>query len=52
MTAVAADGTAVGEAAHSDCGKPMIAVGHGGRPPAHANAGGNPDGSGSDASGS
>ena len=54
VTAVAADGTAVqiGEAAHSDCGKPMVAVGHGGGPPAHANAGGNPDGSGSDASGS
>lgn len=38
VTAVAADGTAVqiGEAAHSDCGKPMVAVGHGGGPPAHA----------------
>jgi hypothetical protein len=38
VSAVAADGTAVqvGEAAHSDCGKPMMAVGHGGGPPAHA----------------
>ena len=38
VSAVAADGTAVqiSEAAHSDCGKPMVAVGHGGGPPAHA----------------
>lgn len=38
VSAVAAGGTAVQirEAAHSDCGKPMVAVGHGGGPPAHA----------------
>src|SRR5918995_3182840 len=38
VSAVAADGTAIQirEAAHSDCGKPMVAVGHGGGPPAHA----------------
>ena len=37
VSAVAADGTAIQirEAAQSDCGKPMVAVGHGG-PPAHA----------------
>ena len=63
VTAVVADGTAVqiGEAAHSDCGKPMVAVGHGGGPPAHAlenkaagqaHGGGNADDAGSDASGS
>jgi hypothetical protein len=38
VTAVAADGTAIQihEAAQSDCGKPMVSVGHGGGPPAHA----------------
>ena len=38
VSAVAAEGTAmqIREAAHSDCGKPMVAVGHGGGPPAHA----------------
>ncbi|HYZ14065.1 MAG TPA: hypothetical protein VFA08_10770 [Actinomycetota bacterium] len=38
VSAVAADGAAIQirEAAHSDCGKPMVAVGHGGGPPAHA----------------
>jgi hypothetical protein len=38
VSAVAADGTAfqIREAAHSDCGKPMVSVGHGGGPPAHA----------------
>jgi hypothetical protein len=36
--AVAANGTPaqIREAAHSDCGKPMVAVGHGGGPPEHA----------------
>jgi hypothetical protein len=52
VDAVAVDGTAVQitEAAHSDCGKPMVSVGHGGGPPAHANAGGNADGSGASGS--
>jgi hypothetical protein len=38
VSAVAAEGTAaqIREAAWSDCGKPMVAVGHGGGPPAHA----------------
>jgi hypothetical protein len=38
VSAVAADGTPpqIREAAWSDCGKPMVAVGHGGGPPAHA----------------
>ena len=38
VSAVAPGGTAVQirEAAHSNCGKPMVAVGHGGGPPAHA----------------
>ena len=38
VSAVAANGNAaqVREAAHSDCGKPRVAVGHGGGPPAHA----------------
>jgi hypothetical protein len=38
VTAVAVDGTPaqIREAAHSDCGKPMVSVGHGGGPPAHA----------------
>lgn len=43
-------------AAHSDCGKPMVSVGHGGGPPAHAlkhvaagqaHAGGQPEDEGS-----
>jgi hypothetical protein len=38
VSAVAGDGTAIliRDAAHSDCGKPMVAVGHGGGPPEHA----------------
>lgn len=38
VSAVAADGTPmqIREAARSDCGKPMVSVGHGGGPPAHA----------------
>ena len=38
VSAVAANGSAeqIREAAHSDCGKPMVAVGHGGGPPEHA----------------
>jgi hypothetical protein len=38
VTAVDAlgDATLIVEAAHSDCGKPMKSVGHGGGPPAHA----------------
>jgi len=38
VSAVAADGTPaqIQEAAHSDCGKPMVSVGHGGGPPEHA----------------
>jgi hypothetical protein len=38
VSAVAANGssTQIREAAHSDCGKPMVAVGHGGGPPEHA----------------
>jgi hypothetical protein len=63
VSAVAADGTSAQtrEAAWSDCGKPMVAVGHGGGPPAHAlehmaagqsHAGGQADDVGSDASGS
>jgi hypothetical protein len=38
VSAVAANGNAaqIREAAHSDCGKPMMAVGHGGGPPEHA----------------
>ena len=38
VSAVAANGTPaqIREAAHSDCGKPMVAVGHGGGPPEHA----------------
>jgi hypothetical protein len=38
VSAVAANGDAaqIREAAHSDCGKPMVAVGHGGGPPEHA----------------
>ena len=38
VSVVAADGTPaeIQAAAHSDCGKPMVAIGHGGGPPAHA----------------
>jgi hypothetical protein len=38
VSVVAADGAPaqIQAAAHSDCGKPMVAVGHGGGPPAHA----------------
>lgn len=38
VSAVAAGGDAaeISEAAWSDCGKPMVAVGHGGGPPEHA----------------
>jgi hypothetical protein len=38
VSAVAADGDAaqIPLAARSDCGKPLVAVGHGGGPPAHA----------------
>jgi hypothetical protein len=38
VSAVAANGNAaqIREAAHSDCGRPMAAVGHGGGPPEHA----------------
>jgi hypothetical protein len=38
VSAVAANGSPdqIREAAHSDCGKPMVAVGHGGGPPEHA----------------
>jgi hypothetical protein len=34
--AASADPTQIHAAAHSDCGKPMVAVGHGGGPPEHA----------------
>jgi hypothetical protein len=54
VSTVAANGTPaqIQMAAHSDCGKPMVSVGHGGGPPAHAlkhiaagqaQAGGEPD---------
>src|ERR687897_1676312 len=38
VSTVAANGTPaqIQTAAHSDCGKPMVAVGHGGGPPEHA----------------
>lgn len=38
VSAVAVNGTSaqIQEAAHSDCGKPMVSVGHGGGPPEHA----------------
>lgn len=63
VSAVAADGTPaqIREAAWSDCGKPMVSVGHGGGPPAHAlehmaagqaHAEGNAEDVGSGASGS
>ncbi len=58
VSAVAANGNAaqIREAAHSDCGKPMVAAGHGGGPPEHAlehmaagktHAGGKAEGDGS-----
>ena len=63
VSAVAANGNAaqIREAAHSDCGKPMVAVGHGGGPPEHAlehlaagkaHAGGKPEDEGAETSGS
>jgi hypothetical protein len=63
VSAVAAGGNPalIRQAAWSDCGKPMVAVGHGGGPPEHAlehmaagqaHAGGEPDDAGSDATGS
>jgi hypothetical protein len=63
VSTVAANGTPaqIQMAAHSDCGKPMVSVGHGGGPPAHAlankaagqaHAGGEADESGSEVSGS
>jgi hypothetical protein len=63
VSAVAANGVSmqIQEAAHSDCGKPMVSVGHGGGPPEHAlehktdsqaHAGGEPDDEGTDATGS
>ena len=62
VSAVAAGGHAaeIREAAWSDCGKPMVAVGHGGGPPEHAlehiaagqSHAGNTDDSGSDGAGS
>jgi hypothetical protein len=63
VSAVAAAGDAaqIPNAAHSDCGKPMFAVGHGGGPPAHAlankaagqaHAGGETDDADSEVSGS
>lgn len=38
VSAVAVKGTPaqIREAAHSDCGKPVVSVGHGGGPPEHA----------------
>jgi hypothetical protein len=54
--AAAGDPTLIRQAAWSDCGKPMVSVGHGGGPPAHAlkqiaagqaHAGGEPDAEGS-----
>ena len=59
--AAAGDPAQIPLAARSDCGKPKVAVGHGGGPPAHAlehmaagqaHAGGEPDDAGSDAPGS
>jgi hypothetical protein len=63
VSAVAANGNAaqIREAAHSDCGKPMVAEGHGGGPPEHAlehmaagkaHAGGKAEDEGSETSGS
>ena len=59
--AAAGDPAQIPLAARSDCGKPKVAVGHGGGPPAHAlehmaagkaHAGGELDDAGSDAPGS
>jgi hypothetical protein len=59
--AAAGDPAQIPIAAHSDCGKPMVSVGHGGGPPAHAlankaagqaHAGGEADESGAEVSGS
>ena len=59
--AAAGDPAQIPLAARSDCGKPKVAIGHGGGPPAHAlehmaagkaHAGGEPDDAGSDAPGS
>jgi hypothetical protein len=59
--AAAGDSAQIREAAWSDCGKPMVSVGHGGGPPAHAlkhmaagkaHAGGASDESESETSGS
>jgi hypothetical protein len=36
VVAATGDPVQIREAAHSDCGKPMVAVGHGGGPPEHA----------------
>jgi hypothetical protein len=63
VSAVAANGNPaqIREAAQSDCGKPMVAVGHGGGPPEHAlehmaagqaHAGGKADAAGSESPGS
>jgi hypothetical protein len=63
VSAVSANGSPgqIQEAAHGDCGKPMVAVGHGGGPPEHAlehmaagkaHSGGNAEDEGSDTSGS
>lgn len=63
VSAVAAGGNPalIRQAAWSDCGKPMVSVGHGGGPPAHAlehmaagqaHAGGNTEVEGTGASGS
>ena len=59
--AAGANPALIRQAAWSDCGKPMVSVGHGGGPPAHAlehkaagqaHAGGEPDDAGTDAIGS
>ncbi len=63
VSAVSVNGTPaqIQQAAHSDCGKPMVSVGHGGGPPEHAlehmaagqaHAGGNADDEGSGTTGS
>jgi hypothetical protein len=63
VSAVAAGGNPalIRQAAWTDCGKPMVAVGHGDGPPEHAlehkaagqaHAGGEPDDAGADATGS
>jgi hypothetical protein len=63
VSTVAANGTPaqIQTAAHSDCGKPMVSVGHEGGPPAHAlkhmatgqaHSGDEPDGGGTGAAGS